>query len=338
VDQRSLLLGRGCIPFRAAPVIGIGARNFPDRNLVDPGMATHNVYLEVAAEIGVIGLLAFLFLLYRAFRIEFSHKKAGLPQELQYLRYALLCSSLAIVIESLTDNSFYVWQVWCLFWLIRVCRQLLPPGRRHSWGIMKLQQPKPERMDASRREVVVGGRWPRVAIVVLNWNGREVLEDCVRSIYALSYAPLEVVVVDNGSMDGSAEMVQNTFGDCILIQNEKNLGFAKGNNQGIEVALERGNDYVMTLNNDTLLDLESLSLLVQRAESDPRIAAVSPKIYFADPSDHLWFAGGTFSYWKGRNGHVGYRQKDCPAWNVPGEAQFISGCAPAGLQARHGNR
>jgi len=188
-------------------------------------------------------------------------------------------------------------------------------------------------MDASRREVVVGGRWPRVAIVVLNWNGREVLEDCVRSIYALSYAPLEVVVVDNGSMDGSAEMVQNTFGDCILIQNEKNLGFAKGNNQGIEVALERGNDYVMTLNNDTLLDLESLSLLVQRAESDPRIAAVSPKIYFADPSDHLWFAGGTFSYWKGRNGHVGYRQKDCPAWNVPGEAQFISGCAL--LASRH---
>jgi GT2 family glycosyltransferase len=165
-----------------------------------------------------------------------------------------------------------------------------------------------------------------VAIVVLNWNGREVLEDCLRSIHSLSYAPLEVIVVDNGSRDSSLEMVRNGFPQCVLIQNEANLGFAKGNNQGIALALDHGNDYVLALNNDTLLDPESLTWLVQRAESDPRIAAVSPKIYFADPSDRLWFAGGTFSCWKGRNGHVGYRQKDCPAWNVPGEAQFISGC------------
>jgi len=189
-----------------------------------------------------------------------------------------------------------------------------------------MQPQRLKTIEVARGEMLPGGRWPRVAIVVLNWNGREVLEDCVRSIYALSYAPLEVVVVDNGSTDGSAEMVRNRFPDCVVIQNETNLGFAKGNNQGIELALDRGNDYVMALNNDTLLDPESLTLLVQRAESDPQIAAVSPKIYFEDPSDRLWFAGGTFSYWKGRNGHVGYRQKDCPAWNVPREAQFISGC------------
>lgn len=171
------------------------------------------------------------------------------------------------------------------------------------------------------------GRWPWVAIVVLNWNGLEVLGDCLRSIYALRYAPLEVVVVDNGSTDGSLEMVRDSFPGCILLRNETNLGFAKGNNQGIELALDRGSDYVMMLNNDALLDPESLTLLVQRAESDPQIGAVSPKIYFADPSDRLWFGGGTFSYWKGRNGHLGYMQKDSPAWNLPGEAQFISGCA-----------
>jgi len=175
-------------------------------------------------------------------------------------------------------------------------------------------------------EAAVGQRWPRVAIVVLNWNGREVLEDCLRSIYSLSYLSLEVIVVDNGSRDGSVGMVQNRFPQCVLIQNEENLGFAKGNNQGIVLALERGNEYVMALNNDAVLHPEALTWLVQRAESDPRIAAVSPKIYFSDPPDRLWFAGGTFSNWKGRNGHVGYRQKDCPAWNVPGEAQFVSGC------------
>jgi O-antigen ligase len=119
LDQRSLLWLEAASLFMQHPVMGIGARNFPDRNLVDPNMATHNVYLEVAAETGAIGLIAFLFLLYRAFRIEFSGEKGGLPRELQNLRYALLCSSLSIVVESFTDNSFYVWQVWCLFWLIR---------------------------------------------------------------------------------------------------------------------------------------------------------------------------------------------------------------------------
>jgi len=195
------------------------------------------------------------------------------------------------------------------------------------------QQPlkAPERRAGG--EAVAGARWPRVGIVVLNWNGREVLEDCLRSVYSLHYAPFEVIVVDNGSKDGSVEMLQRSFPECVLIQNKENLGFAKGNNQGIVLGLEHGNDYVMVLNNDTLVAPGSLTCLVERAGSDPRIAAVSPKIYFADPSDRVWFAGGTFSYWKGRNGHVGYRQKDCPAWNVPGEEQFASGCVL--LASRH---
>ena len=189
-----------------------------------------------------------------------------------------------------------------------------------------MQRQSFEAVERASGRAVAARRWPRVAIVVLNWNGLKVLEDCIRSIYTLRYTPVEVIVVDNGSRDGSVKMVQQAFPECILIQNKENLGFAKGNNQGIALALERRNDYVMVLNNDTLMDAESLTCLVERAESDPRIAAVSPKIYFADPSDRLWFAGGTFSYWKGRNGHVGYRQKDCPTWNVPGEAQFASGC------------
>jgi putative inorganic carbon (HCO3(-)) transporter len=119
VESRGLMWMEALSFFVQHPVIGIGARNFPDLSVTGANMATHNIYLEVAAETGAIGLIAFLYLLYRALRIDLNRGKSSLPQELQNLRYALLCSALSIVLESITDNDFYVWQVWCLFWLIR---------------------------------------------------------------------------------------------------------------------------------------------------------------------------------------------------------------------------
>src|SRR5437016_2987592 len=124
----------------------------------------------------------------------------------------------------------------------------------------------------------------QVGIVILNWNGGEVLQECVRSVFALRYPSFEVIIVDNGSTDGSAEMLRERYPSVLLLENDKNLGFAAGNNRGIALALERGNDYVMILNNDTIVEPDCLRLLVRRAQSNSRIGAVSPKIYFADPS------------------------------------------------------
>lgn len=167
----------------------------------------------------------------------------------------------------------------------------------------------------------------RVGIVIPNWNGREVLQDCLRSISALRYPRAQVIVVDNGSTDGSTEMLGRDYPNVLRIENSVNLGFAAGNNQGIRLALDRGDDYVLVLNNDTILHPDCLTLLVERAQSDSQIAAISPKIYFAQPSNRLWFAGGTFNYWTGRNGHVGYKKSDNGAWDTAGEMEFISGCA-----------
>jgi len=166
-----------------------------------------------------------------------------------------------------------------------------------------------------------------VGIVILNWNGHDVLQDCLRSIFAMRYPCFQVIVVDNGSTDGTTKMLERDYPSVLRIENTVNLGFAAGNNQGIRVALERGNEYVFVLNNDTILDPDCLTRLVQRAQSDSQIAAVSPKIYFAQPPDWLWFAGGTFNYWTGRNGHVGYKKSDTGSWNAAEEVEFISGCA-----------
>jgi len=182
-------------------------------------------------------------------------------------------------------------------------------------------------MNRGTVEENVACRPPKVAVLVLNWNGRQVLGDCLRSTFALHYPNLEVIVVDNDSKDDSVKMVRELFPQCLLFQNQANLGFAAGNNSGIRLALDRGNDYVLILNNDTVIDENSLSALVERAESDRAIAAVHPKIYFSQPEDHIWFGGGRFSYWKGRNAIIGYKHQDCSVCNVPKEMGFLSGCA-----------
>jgi len=119
VEQRGLMWMEAASLFVEHPVVGIGARNFPDLTQLAPDYPVHNAYLETAAETGAIGLLAFLYLLYRLIRVDFDAGKNRLPLELQNLRHALLCSSLAILAEGMTDNDFFVWQVWCLFLLIR---------------------------------------------------------------------------------------------------------------------------------------------------------------------------------------------------------------------------
>ncbi|HKW25064.1 MAG TPA: glycosyltransferase, partial [Terriglobales bacterium] len=159
------------------------------------------------------------------------------------------------------------------------------------------------------------------------WNGCEVLRACLRSLAEANYPALDVVVVDNGSSDGSCHMVRTEFPDVVLIRNQENLGFCVANNQGVATAFERKNEYVLILNNDTVMHPECIRRLVARAQAEPDAAAVSPKIYFCQPRDRIWFAGGTFSLWTGCNGHVGYQEQDKGAWNAPKSMNFICACA-----------
>jgi len=112
----------------------------------------------------------------------------------------------------------------------------------------------------------------KVSIIVLNWNGRELTRDCLQSIREeTDYPEYEVIVVDNGSTDGSQEMVKKEFPWARLIENPRNLGFARGNNQGMEAAI---GEYYYLLNNDTFVTRGWLTEAVAVMESDPKIAAV----------------------------------------------------------------
>jgi hypothetical protein len=123
----------------------------------------------------------------------------------------------------------------------------------------------------------------KAAIIIVNWNGKKFLKDCLSSVFKQTYKNFEVYFVDNGSVDDSVKYVKNNFSKVKIIQLDKNYGFAEGNNIGIRKALKDINvNYIIPLNNDTEVKKEFLSRLIKCAEQDKKIGSVAPKIIFFD--------------------------------------------------------
>lgn len=119
-----------------------------------------------------------------------------------------------------------------------------------------------------------------LSIIIVSWNVRELLKECLASIYKYTTdITFEVFVVDNASSDGSAEMVCESFPQVNLIRNKLNLGFAKANNQAIRISKGR---YIALLNPDTLLIEDVFSSLVKYADHHEKIGAIGPKILCKD--------------------------------------------------------
>ena len=123
-------------------------------------------------------------------------------------------------------------------------------------------------------------KYSKVTIILLNWNGKEDTIECLESLKHITYPNYEILLVDNGSTDGSVECFRERYPGMEIIENGENLGFAEGNNVGIRRAMDEGADYVLLLNNDTVVDPEFLGELVKVGESDPKIGIVGPKICY----------------------------------------------------------
>ncbi len=113
-----------------------------------------------------------------------------------------------------------------------------------------------------------------VSIIILNLNGKKLLKNCLDSIYNQNYSPIEIIVVDNGSQDGSVEFLKTNYSDIKVIVKQRNIGFAEGNNIGVKKAKS---NLVVLLNNDTIVDKNWLSELV-KASSRKEIAVVGSKV------------------------------------------------------------
>lgn len=153
-------------------------------------------------------------------------------------------------------------------------------------------------------------RIPLTYIVLLTWNLWEETEACLRSLLSVIDENCRVLVADNGSTDGTPENIRRRFPQIEVHENGNNLGFPAGNNVGIRCALAAGADYVILLNNDTVVDPSFAEELVATAQRNPSAGMINSLIYFYDRPSVVWFAGGNISTWTGRSRHAGYLQAD----------------------------
>lgn len=206
---------------------------------------------------------------------------------------------------------------------------------------------------------------PTVSIIVLNWNSWEDTIECLESVFGITYPRYTVVVVDNGSEDDSVEKikeycngkipVESPFfeynpgnkpisiteytrkealdSECstplMLIKNEKNYGFSEGNNIGMQIMLKNA-DYILLLNNDTVVAPDFLDRLIDVAERDTKIGIVGPKIYYYEydgRKDVIWFAGGRINWYTLNAYNVGRKKRDKTTYNQTKRTDYITGCA-----------
>jgi GT2 family glycosyltransferase len=169
---------------------------------------------------------------------------------------------------------------------------------------------------------------PLVTVVVVNWNLSEETIACVRSLMASDYPGCSIVVVDNGSREGCVARIRAALPAIQMLTTGENLGYAGGNNVGIRHALDAGADYVLLLNNDTLVDEGCITALIRAAEEDPGLGLLGPAIYYHSPeADCFWRLGAVHKPWLPVPLEIGRDEKDVGQYPTPFEVDYLTGCA-----------
>jgi len=167
-----------------------------------------------------------------------------------------------------------------------------------------------------------------LAVVVVNWNGRRLLDDCLGSLTASGYPGLRIVMVDNASRDDSVSFVRHRYPDVEIVVSAENRRWAGGNNLALRrLSGDGGSDWILLLNNDTIVPGGSLRRLVSAAAADPAVWAATPRICYASAPSRIWYDGGTVGRWTGWVRHDGIRQQ---AGSRPLQSRYVeygTGCA-----------
>jgi hypothetical protein len=137
---------------------------------------------------------------------------------------------------------------------------------------------------------------------------------------------MRMLVVDNGSTDGSVAAVRRLYPEVELLELHENLGYAGGNNAGFRHVLKRNPEYVIFLNNDTVVAVDFAKHLIDGLLHDSLAGITVPKIYLLHSPRKLWYAGGEVRLQTGLIRHRGIRRADAPEFSITGETGYATGC------------
>lgn len=137
--------------------------------------------------------------------------------------------------------------------------------------------------------------YPLVFIIILNYNGKNDTLEALASLQKLTYPKFKILVVDNGSKDSSVQAFKKYFPKIQILENSQNLGFAEGNNRGLKLALKKGADFVLLLNNDTIADPNFLTILMKNAIKRTKFSIFGPQMRYFSDRNRLWCGGGKLS-------------------------------------------
>jgi GT2 family glycosyltransferase len=166
---------------------------------------------------------------------------------------------------------------------------------------------------------------PYVSIIVPNWNGKNVLYPCLESLMNLVYPNYEIIMVDNGSTDGSKEMVKRLFPKVRVVASSTNLGFAGGCNLGIKYA--KG-EIIALFNNDATTEPLWLTKLVDKLVENPDVVLCSGLVFYDNPQNILWSAGARIDPITGIDWRIGHGQQLAKLDSSElQDIDYIPGCA-----------
>ncbi len=167
---------------------------------------------------------------------------------------------------------------------------------------------------------------PKVVVATLTWNQKSDVLECLSTLVKLDYPNYEIVVVDNGSTDGTPEAVQAQYPDVHVVRHPENFGCAEGVNGEIRYALQASADYLFIIANDATVESTTLTELVKVAEQDPKIGIVSPKVFYYGSTKKIWFAGGArFDWVRGRFHGFIQNVADDVSFDRQQDAEFFPG-------------
>lgn len=158
----------------------------------------------------------------------------------------------------------------------------------------------------------------KVGVILINYNGKKYIKDCISSLLAQTYKNLEILLWDNHSEDNSVEIVKQMYPQVHMIESQYNYGFAKANNLAAKKMLDMGANYLLLLNVDTIADSFLVERLLQRADDN---TVTTARIYRGKRGSDIWYAGGKLLINEANSRHCNI--KNCKNAR---RVTFISGC------------